>query len=350
METTQTLRHTTCKDVAFGDDHMSEGFLVPLNDGKVMMIFRRSPGIRGDHSGTPACVARTTYDPSTDRWSKIDTVYNSNSYDDRNIHGGITRDGRIVVFFRSYNGSTVGRYFIYSDDQGVTWSDLQTSSVLDGCQGTGQMFFNPAINKYCTLQYTETQVEILYSDNGSSWDQSNIILEGADFEVSEIAGAWCGGNRMVALMRDDQHKLGHPLLQATSLDNGKTWSQLQPTNIPPDRHWGCAPQLYYDQKRDMIIALNSDRYTRPDAENALFVYTARFDDIQNAPQSWTFQLDIPRPWAQPELAKDRPLNESLYGYPTIAPIDEDQYLVVFTERARMHGTEQADLYYFRLIL
>jgi len=50
------------------------------------------------------------------------------------------------------------------------------------------------------------------------------------------------------------------------------------------------------------------------------------------------------------FGEDRPLNQNLYGYPAIAPINGNEYLIVFTERAVMNGTEQADLYYFRLII
>ncbi len=345
-----TLRHTEYKEAFFGDDHASEGFLAPLGDGTIMLIFRLEPGIRGNHVGTGGYVARMTYDPAKDRWGEVETVYNSGRFDDRNIHGGVTNEGRIVVFFRRYDPPrTEGRYFIYSDDNGQTWSDLQTSEALTGIAGTGQMFYNPDVEKYSILQYRRHRNDILFSKDGSSWDESTLIAEDPDVHLTEIAGAWCGDGRIVALIRDDRRRHGHPLLQVTSRDHGATWREPARTNIPPDGHWGCAPQLIYDEKRGVLIALNSDRYSRPNAENSLFIYTARPDAVMDNPENWTLHYELPRPWAMPDFDKDRPLNQNLYGYPTIAPINEDEYLVVFTERARMHGTEQADLYYFRLI-
>ena len=50
-------------------------------------------------------------------------------------------------------------------------------------------------------------------------------------------------------------------------------------------------------------------------------------------QNWTLRYELPRPWALPDFDKDRPRNQNLYGYPTIAPINEDEYLMVFTECA-----------------
>jgi len=343
------LRHTDYEEVLFGEDHMSEGFLAPLDNGDIMLLFRMDPGIEGSHVGTDGYIARIIYDPDTDEWGEVETVYNSHEFDDRNIHGGVTREGRIVTFFRQYDGQTThGRHFIYSDDNGRTWSSPQTSDALTGIPGTGRMFYNPEIDTYCILQYERHKNTILFSDDGGSWDEYNLIAEDEDVHLTEIAGAWCGDGRVVGLIRDDEREHGHPLLQVESHDNGQTWSEPQPTNIPPDDHWGCAPQLIYDEERDLLIALNSDRYSRPDSENSLFVYTANPDEIMGNPQNWTLQYELPRPWAKENFDKDRPLNQNLYGYPAIAPIDENEYLVVFTERARMHGTEQADLYYFRL--
>ncbi|MFO7775092.1 MAG: sialidase family protein [Candidatus Hydrogenedentota bacterium] len=346
------LRHTEYEEVLFSDDHVSEGFLAPLDNGEIMLIFRMDPGIEGSHVGTDGYIARIIYDPETDQWGEVETVYNSHEFDDRNLHGGVTREGRIVAFFRQYDGQTThGRYFIYSDDNGRTWSEPQVSeawsdpeaSGISGVWSTGRMFYNPDIERYMMLG---CQGYVTCSRDGAQWEEYNLVTEPRHGQ--EMAGAWCGDNRMVALIRDDEREHGHPLLQVASRDNGETWSEPKPTNIPPDNHWGCAPALIYDEKRELLIALNSDRYSRPDSENSLFIYTARPDEIMDDPQNWTLQYELPRPWAKENFAKDRPLNQNLYGYPTIAPINENEYLVVFTERARMHGAEQADLYYFRL--
>lgn len=345
------LHVSSFRPVLFSDDHVSEGFLAPLDDGRIMLIFRLDPGLEGSHVGTGGYIAKIIYDPVVDKWGEVETVYNSNRYDDRNIHGGVTREGRIVLFFRRYipDGQvTEGRYFIYSDDNGETWSDLQVSGVLGGIPGTGQMFYNPDTDKYCIMEYLRGRNNILFSDDGSAWEESVLVAEDPDVALTEIAGAWCGDSRIITLIRDDERKQGFPLLQTESQDNGKTWSRPLSTNIPPDDHWGCAPQLIYDNTRDLLIAITSDRYSRPDEENSLFIYTAKPDDVFGNPGNWTLQYELLRPWAREDFQEERPVNQNFYGYPTIAPVSDDEYLIVFTERNQMHGTEQADLYYFRL--
>jgi len=354
-----SLHTTSFKPLLYSADHTSEGFLAPLEDGRILLIFRVDPGIEGDHTGDDGYIAKIPYNPKKDRWDEVETVYNSHQYDDRNIHGGVTEDGRIVVFFRRYipdapeGSKTEGRYFMYSNEEGKSWSDPQESSAwtdpeesnIRGVWSTGQMFYIPDINKYAM---PGCRRYITYSRDGTSWEEYNKITENRDYALSEIAGAWCGGSRIIALIRDDEREKGHPLLQVESHDNGKTWTEPNPTNIPPDQHWGCAPQLIYDQQRDLLIALTSDRYSRPNDQNSLFVYTARPEAVIDNPGNWTLQHELKRPWASEGFRRNRPLNKNFYGYPTIAPINEQEYLVVFTERSQVQGAEQADLYYFRL--
>ncbi len=352
-----TLRTTEIKPVLFSDDHTSEGFLAPLADGRIMLIFRLDPGIQGDHTGTNGHIVRMTYDPEADRWGQVETVYNSDQYDDRNVHGGVTRDGRIVVFFRhlAKDGKTEGRYFIYSDDSGKTWTEPQVSeawtdpqqSGIPGVWSTGQMFYNPDIERYMMLGCRRY---ITSSPDGVSWDNRRLVTDNRKYALTEIAGAWCGNDRMLALIRDDRREQGHPLLQIESHDNGKTWTEPEPTNIPPDQHWGAAPQLIYDHDRDLLIALNSTRYSLPNDQQGLQIYTADPDDVVGKSQNWTQRYDLRRPWAVEEFEPKRRLNMNFYGYPTIAQIGDGEYLVVFTERARIDGHEQADLLYFRFNL
>ena len=347
---------TPFKSVLLNDDHNSEGFLVTLKDGNILLIFRLDPGKKGDHTGTDGYIAQIKYDPDQDKWGEVETVYNSHRYDDRNIHGGITNEGRIVVFFRKYDGKeTEGRYFIYSDNNGITWTKPQVSGAwsdpldnnLQGVWSTGQMFYNPDIEKYIMLGCRRY---ITYSSDGSSWEEYNLITDNQDYKLSELAGAWCGNNRMIALIRDDVREFGHPLVQLETFDNGLNWTDPVPSNIPPGKHWGAAPQIVYDKKRDLLIALTSDRYSRPNEQNSLFIFTAKPDDIFGNPTGWTLQHELLRPWAEAGFSGDRPLNQNFYGYPAITPINENEYLVVFTERAVMDKSEQADLYYFRMII
>ena len=364
-----TIYVSPFKPLIFSDDHTSEGFLVTLKDNRVLLIFRFDLGIEGDHVGTQSYLASIPYDPKTDTWGNIETVYNDIRYDDRNIHGGITKEGRIVIFFRKYDGqNTEGRYIIYSDDNGKTWTEPSPNKIMSdpetlamrGNMSTGRMFYNPDIGKYMMLgilfkvdkdqNYISRRRYTACSKDGAVWEEFSIFNDKSDYKINEIAGAWCGNNRIIALHRDDDRKYGHPFLQVESYDNGKTWTKPVQTNIPPGKHWGAAPQIIYDRKRDLLIVLGSDRYSRPDEQNSLFIYTARPFEVFGKPEGWKLQHELIRPLARLEFTGKRPLNGVFYGYPTIAPVNEDEYLVVFTERSLMDGSEQADLYYFRMII
>ena len=360
---------TPFKPLLFNEDHNSEGFLATLKDGRILLIFRVDPSIKGDHVGRNGYIAKIMYDPEMDKWGDVKTVYNSNQYDDRNIHGGITNDGKIIIFFRKFDGrETEGHYFIHSDDNGLTWSDPESYKIwsdprvtdMKGNISTGKMFYNPDIKKYMMLGFTYSQNSernytarkrcIIYSRDGVSREEYNLIHDDANYKLNEIAGAWCGKNRILTLQRDDEREHGHPFVQIESYDNGQTWTQPKQTNIPTNNHWGAAPQIIYNEKCDLFIALASDRYSRPDEQSSLFIYTARPNNIMGNPKNWTLQHELLRPWAATNFKGDRPLNLNFYGYPTIAPINDREYLIVFTKRSRMHGTEQADLYYFKLIV
>ncbi len=351
--TRPSVRHTLYQPVDCSDDHTANGLLVQGNDGQIVLIHRVDPGPDGDHVGNGGYLVKRVWDPTTARWTERETIFDSGRYDDRNPNGGRTNDGRIVLFFRQLDadtGESQGSYYMYSDDGGDKWSEPATSAGLTGIAGTGKLFYNPTIDTYGIMHYGNAPgtVSVLYSDDGRSWGRHEVVAENSQYELAEPAGAWAGEDRIVALVRDDRREAGHPLVQVVSEDNGNTWSPPTPTNIPPNQHWGCAPQLRYDESRDMLLALNTDRYSRRDERNSLFIYTAQPDEIVADPNSWTLHDEIPRPLALANYIGERPLNGPMYGYPTMAPIDDGEYMVIVTDRAMEDGTESADLYALRV--
>lgn len=338
------------RETLVSDDHASEGVIVMLPDGNILHIFRFDPGLIGDHVRNSGYIAKRHY--SNGVWSDVETVYNSGIYDDRNIHGGITNEGRIVLFFRRYDASsgiTEGHYFIYSDDGGASWSDLKPMDVSPKSvviYGTGQMFYNPEIEKYCIVGYsTDSYCEIRFSEDGSNWDEKVVIAEGTDFNLSEIAGAYCGNRRMIVIERDDNRRLGHPLVQMVSYDNGQSWSEPVQTNIPPNMFWGCAPQLLWDEENNTLIAMNSDRRGYHGGnydEESLYIYYARPSNIFSDTQNWTLGARLVRPKTNS--------NSYFYGYPTIAKTSDNNYFIVYTDSELISGKEDADLYQFEMEL
>lgn len=332
------------------DDHVSEGVIVKLDNGDILHIFRFDPGFQGDHVGDNAYIVKRRY--SNGVWGELETVYNSHQYDDRNIHGGITKNGRIVIFFRYYDASInkgLDNFFIYSDDEGETWSDLNPIYETAGrsmVYGTGQMFYNPEIQKYCVVGYAKWYVEMRFSDDGSNWDEwVQVATGGGQYTLTECAGAYCNNGRMVVLIRDEERDIGHGLLQVTSDDNGETWSGISKTNIPPNDFWGCAPQLLYDDYFDILIAMNSDRrsyHSGSAAEESLYIYSASPEDVFASAEKWKLETSFSRPKTNSR--------HNFYGYPTYTKITQNKYFIVFTERDRDAKGEDTDFYQFELVI
>lgn len=331
------------------DDHTSEGFIVNLSNGDILHIFRFDIGIEGDHTGNNGYIAKRRY--SNGVWGATETVYDSGQYDDRNIHGGVTNDGRIVVFFRRFDddtGITEGHYFIYSDNDGATWSNLNLMNTNGRTMvyGTGQMFYNPEIQKYCIAGYDKWYCEMRFSSDGSNWDEhTQVATADGLYTLSEVAGAYCGNGRMIVLIRDDKRALGFPLVQVTSTDNGKTWNTITSSNIPSNNFWGCAPQLLYDAHFDILIAMTNDRrsyHGGSKAEESLYIFHANPDDIFTDSRNWTLGASFVRPKTDS--------SHDFYGYPTYAKVDDNKYFIVYTDRDKDGGGESAHLYQFELLL
>src|SRR5699024_11377909 len=84
------------KESHITDNHTEECFLETNKNGSIIHVFRLDPS--GDHIGNNGYIAKRISEDNGKTWSQPQKVYDSNEYDDRNVHGGITKSGRIVCF------------------------------------------------------------------------------------------------------------------------------------------------------------------------------------------------------------------------------------------------------------
>ncbi len=113
---------------------------------------------------------RKSYD-NGDTWTNLEDVYNS-PFDDRNIHGDITEDGRIIITFRKFDAFTytdIGYFMLYSDDFGVTWNGPFEINTQAASSGTHQIFGNNIMGYYNVI-YTHNYCEMRHSWDGVNWD------------------------------------------------------------------------------------------------------------------------------------------------------------------------------------
>jgi hypothetical protein len=171
-------------------------------------------------------------------WTFNDTIVAISNRDIRNYAAGTTQTGRIIVFFNVYDvdnstwGNTSLRY-IYSDDDGDSWSAIQILPLptIDGFTPTdgtahGEVKVMGGNRVGMTIYAgngSGTHLRLVYSDDdGATWQQTDI----SDYYplpniIAEGDIAYVGDNRLVVMARIDNLAFS-PMF--TSIDNGATWT------------------------------------------------------------------------------------------------------------------------------
>ena len=320
--------------------HSSEGFAVRLNDTTVLNLFRRGEG----HIGPPGKIMQRYYDIETGEWTEPEEVYNS-SYDDRNVHGGITDEGRVVAFFRRRNadGENVDTNVIYSDDGGETWSDrINISDIFEAGSFRPIGTLQKMGDRYIMPSYDHNSAEILSSKDGIEWKSEVVIYdEHHNPSINEFDLAYLGDGHLVAIFRTDGKHL-----QKTSTDYGETWSEFETTNIIDGLEYGEGERM---RKPELLY--------REDVER-LYVITSENTDPPKDQRVWICSQDVSEglPRADGYVIEDykyRPLRDVstryFYGYPTYAQTGENEYLIIFSDTDHA-TTGDEDVYLFQFTM
>lgn len=211
------------------------GVLCQLAGGTLLYAYRQG----ASHSGS-GDYGVLKYRTSTDNgatWSSATTILTEASVDLRNLAGGVTSGGRIVLAFARYNPATTGwlsQSTIYSDDNGATWSTPVAMSLtgytLTAYSPHGKMiatddgqllmpwYGETATDSYCFASKS--------TDNGATWSTPIAVISGSKAgSPNTTFTEWCpapiGGGVIVGLCRADN---GTTFTQVISTDNGATWS------------------------------------------------------------------------------------------------------------------------------
>jgi len=324
------------------EQHSSEGFLVTLNDTTVLNMFRRAEG----HIGPPGQIMQRYYDIESGEWTEPEVVYNS-SYDDRNVHGGITDDGRVVAFFRrrDEDGDNVDTNVIYSDDGGNTWSErIDISDIFESGSFRPIGTLQKMEDRYIMPSYDINSAEIISSEDGIEWETEAIIYKEHHYpNINELDVAYLGDGNFVAIFRTDGEHL-----QKTSTDHGETWSEFEKTNIIDHLEYGEGermrkPELLYREDLERLYVITSEN-TDPPEEQRLWILSQNVSD--GLPHADGYII---------EDYKYRPLRDEstryFYGYPTYTQIGEDDYLIVFSDTDHATtGDEDVYLFQFKMTI
>lgn len=207
------------------------GVTVALPSGTLLSIYRAgATHVGATDFGT--LVKRTSSDRGA-TWSSASTVQTEGAMDLRNLAGGVTPTGRVVLAWARYNGTAfVSIVSSYSDDSGATWSTPTTIPTVGATTyspygalvvtGDGQLL----LSWYGDDGTTASVRTIKSADNGATWGAPTVAASGllagaSNTAFTEACFVYVGASTVVGLVRADN---GTAFTQVVSPDNGATWS------------------------------------------------------------------------------------------------------------------------------
>ena len=325
--------------------HESEGHPILLPNGSLLLVYRIDADASGTHVGNPASLACRTSANGGTTWGDEVTVYSS-EYDDRNHAVGVLASGRIVVLLRRYNATTsttVDNGYVYSDDNGATWSTYTTLTMESVTIHFGPIRKAPD-GRYYVVAYTTGRVEVWFSADGMTWGERNAIS--TDAGVTESVAVFISQTDMVCVSRHENYTSAGYYFYS-SADTGKTWSaRTQITRF--SAYWMSAPWVTYDTSTDRVYVFGGERRDYASGvhgagapNSLLLVYSADATTAladPNGAATWTLEHSFLRPM---------PSAYFFYGYPAVADSHNGVSLCVFSE-AEADTNEDAELYSFAI--
>lgn len=209
------------------------GILDQFPSGKMVMVYSQSDAHVG---GIPAIMLMRTSTDQGFTWSAPTTISNEPGDDCRNAAGGVTPSGRLVIFYAGSVGGFITKKvrYIYSDDEGITWSapaDIPVGAETD-VSAYGKLI---EIGDGILLQSwygwngpNYTNYVIQSTDDGATWSASIIVVTTAATSFTEGEFAYLGGRAIIGLIRDDSTTA---FVQVKSIDNGITWTNQGATTF-----------------------------------------------------------------------------------------------------------------------
>lgn len=341
------------KMIASDAPHQAEGFTITAPNGDLIHPYSRSTTTGHIGNANDIYLIRSTDNGKT--WQAPEFVYSS-AYGDMNVGGGITDDGKLVIWFDRVDwpaGTLIDAGYIYSTNSSfTTWSSYTPKATITPGSGPYGPMVKAGDGKYLQVLYNIYTAEIFESTDGMSWaSKGSLMFDNTSFgnsrKTSEVGiVAITGTNNLIAHVRDDGTT--KRTIQYTSTDNGNTWNYVGATNL--GALTSASPWLYYDSTRQILITFGTRRLSttaRPTQFQGLGIYSNTVAEVFSNPTAYTIQKEYIRPI---------PSFQTFYGYPSITKRNDGNYLVVFTEsyipiserEALYLSNERAYLYQFTI--
>jgi hypothetical protein len=234
------------------------GILVQSLTNKIFMFYREGTG----HVTNDGKIAMRSSTDGGKTFSSRTIVHDQSGVDCRNIAGGVTPSGRIVLFFlKVTSGVFTSQGTMYSDDDGVSWSTYtaQTTPASNtGASPYGNMIAiangRLAIPYYATFAGGVASTYLKFSDdNGATWGGDVVVGSAVTNGFNEASYAYLDGGVILCVSRKEG--TFQLLRQFISTDNGQTWTNQG--DIPYPKGTNTAPWLntYIESNGEKYVSL-----------------------------------------------------------------------------------------------
>lgn len=234
--------------------------LFTRTDGGLTVVTRQA--IQHNNDDDAEIIAWETYDKGLSRIN-IRTAYAGTTTDDRNFASAVMGSRFGIVAMRNSAGTATTPMFLYSDDQGVTWSAI--AFTLDAglpanyaSSPHGKIMPWPASaggnDTTGWIVYFYSQEVIAYAtttDNGDTWSNVLTAITGTGQAPTEMAVARVGSeDKWFMIIRKEV--AGSNALVSTST-NMTTWADLSASGIELSKN---PPYLVQDDDATWLYATN----------------------------------------------------------------------------------------------
>ncbi len=296
---------TVCEDAGAG---AYEAFpdICRTPDGELLVVFYAGYGhvsfpTEDLPNGARICMVRSTDDGRT--WSDAEVVVDT-PLDDRDSSITQLRNGDLLVTFMTYTkerAATHAVQMIRSSDNGATWSEpLSLPVIFDGNQAVSApvtelkdgTLLLPIYGRWADTDKPGTPCGVLIStDGGLTWPEHAILEPASKENLHEPAIVVLPDGRIYMQIRP-------VMMWSESLDNGRTWSPVQPMDIT-----GHAPYLLLTSENVLISGF-------------------RHPPTRSTSLAWSF--DFGATWSDPLL-----VDNVVGGYPSMVELPDGRVVFVY---------------------
>ena len=245
----------------------SEAAMIDLADGRIMLVYSRFTGGRGDHAKANLSARFSSDGGAT--WTRDDIHIT------RGDEGGMNtmspsllrmQDGGIGLFYLRKNSLTDCRVFLrVSRDEAKTWGEARVCTEPVGYYvmnndrivrlASGRILLPVALHATPAKPTFERHAAIacFYSDDDAkSWKRSAYVAGGGEHALEEPGVLELKDGRVMLWVRTDAGKQ----FVSHSRDGGVAWDEFAPSNIPSPRSPASIERI--PGTGDLLLAWNNN--------------------------------------------------------------------------------------------